>query len=119
MRAILHFFIIIAFLAGIIAPACGFLWGGNFSVIEICTAQGIESRIVADTGDSNNTPAHKTSDKCQFCFSHANLVADIAPDFTLETVHFQVEKLKFQAYERLVFARINPQAAARAPPFFI
>ena len=43
-----HFFILTAFLLGIIAPACGFAWNGKFSVIEICTAKGIEQKIVSN-----------------------------------------------------------------------
>jgi len=118
IRAILHFFVMAAFLGGIIAPACGFMWGGNFSVIEICTAQGLENRIVTNDQNEGDIPAHKTADQCQFCFSHANLVADIAPDFSLETIQFQAEKLKFRAYEDIVLSKLKTNISSRGPPLF-
>ena len=71
MRNIVHFIVIFTFALGIIAPACGFAWSGKYSVIEICTANGYEARIVAND-EEPNTPNHQMSDQCQFCFSNAH-----------------------------------------------
>jgi hypothetical protein len=120
MRAFLHILVLVAFLGGIIAPACGFLWGGNFSVIEICTTNGIENRIVADNQDSNDTaPNHQKTDNCQFCFTQAHLASQLVPVIIFESVFFQNEKLRFEQYEENYLLHLHNDYAARAPPTFV
>lgn len=112
MKRFLHVFVLIAFLTGIIAPACGFAWGGKFSVVEICTAQGIEQKIVESDDEEQSPSAHE---ECLFCFQSANmngfLPANIQPaDLTI----IQVSAFKRDA----LFFRsdFSFDHGARAPP---
>jgi hypothetical protein len=121
MKQILHIFILIAFLAGIIAPACGFMWGGQYSVIEICTAQGLETRIIANE-NRPNTPAPNMpnmANDCAFCFATANVVNFLPAAITLEQITFNAEKIRFRQYEDIVLAKYNTNISSRGPPAFI
>jgi len=66
-------FVLFIFVLGILAPACDFLWGGNLSVIEICTSNGIERQVVP--ADDNQSPADQKAkaDQCPYCFQGTNL----------------------------------------------
>lgn len=112
----LHILIMTAFLGGIIAPACGFAWGGQFSVIEICTAKGMESRVV---NNESERPSHKLSEQCQFCFAHANVMSFLPASLKMALVEFVQEKQKFQAYEIIFLSHLNIQSAPRGPPIFV
>jgi hypothetical protein len=111
-----HFFVLLAFLAGIIAPACGFAWGGKYSVVEICTTKGIESRIV-----ENNQQPDKShyEEQCQFCFSQGNLNPLLPHNQNIETAFFINEKIKFRHYEVIFQSHLTQDNTARAPPVFI
>ena len=119
MKQTLHIIVLTAFLGGIIAPACGFAWGGKYSVIEICTAQGLESRIVDNDSNSDNNPAQKMADQCQFCFSQAHLSAFLVNERVLEQAYFAAEKIRFNLYKTIYLSRRHSDHAARAPPAFV
>lgn len=108
----------VAFLGGIIAPACGFMWGGQYRVIEICTAKGLENRVVADTSDNGN-PNNKMAKDCEFCFANANVLAHLPASSSLIKVAFTAEKLKFQHYEDILLSRLNTDISSRGPPSLI
>lgn len=112
----LHFFVLFAFLAGIIAPACGFAWGGKYSVVEICTTEGIESRVVQ--GEERPSKPH-ASEQCQFCFAHANLKIFLPDVAAHEAIIFIRAKTQFQHYDQLFLSRLSRDHAARAPPVFV
>lgn len=107
---------LIAFLGGIIAPACGFMWGGNYSVIEICTLDGIESRIV-ENEDTPDTP--RTADQCEFCFTNANLDSHFTTLSTTYKADFQANKHRFKQYIDIVLARYHSNISSRGPPALI
>ena len=104
-----------AFLGGIIAPACGFAWGGKYSVIEICTAQGFETKIVDNDQDQ---PQH-IADQCQFCFANAHLTSFLPKTTNIETVVFYTNKIRFNQYETVFLSRVQHDHAARAPPSIV
>jgi hypothetical protein len=115
MRAILHIFIVITFLTGIIAPACGFMWGGQYSVIEICTAQGLEMRVVAnDEAPDDHAPI--MANNCDFCFANANLTGLLPEIAIIERIAFSAEKIRFGQYEDITLTRFNPNTSPRGPP---
>lgn len=66
MRFLIHQIVLLGFITALLAPACGFAWGGQFSVIEICTEKGIEHKIIADA--QNNEAPSSPAYACQFCF---------------------------------------------------
>ena len=67
MKHATHLLVLVCFVVGLMAPACGFAWGGNYSVVEICTANGIESKVV-ESGDDPDAPTpHSMAEKCPFC----------------------------------------------------
>jgi len=115
MKQALHILIAIAFLGGIIAPACGFSWGGKYSVVDICTAQGIESKIVANEGNSD-TPLPQMADECQFCFSNANLTGLIPLNAQMQAAEFYSDKIRAAQYKSIYLSRYYEDHAARAPP---
>ena len=117
MKNSLHIFVLIAFLLGIIAPACGFMWGGAYSVIEICTAQGLESRVIADNQQPDHPP--QTKKQCDFCFQSANLTAYLPKMAALEKISFQSTKIRFSSYKTVLLSRGTSKNSARAPPVFI
>lgn len=115
MKQALHILIAIAFLGSIIAPACGFSWGGKYSVVDICTSEGIESKIVAN--DENSDDEHQQMvDQCQFCFSHANLSGLVPVSTTIEALVFYGDKIRKNQYESVYLSRQQGDHAARAPP---
>lgn len=114
----LHILTIIAFMAGIIAPACGFAWGGKYSVIEICTDQGIESRIVAE----NETPSDEApmaKDQCQFCFANAHINALIPASHVDIARENHALSLQFALYEAMLLSRLTSHEQPRGPPNFV
>lgn len=120
MRKYAHIFVLISFLAGVIAPACGFSWGGKFSVIEICTAEGIKSRVVENSqSEQNNAPEHKTSEKCQFCFQHANLKNILPPLKQINKTIVSLEHIKYAQYEVIVLNTQHSPQTRRGPPTLI
>ncbi len=120
MRQTLYITILIAFLGGIIAPACGFMWGGQglhkYNVIEICTLDGIESRLVAN---EELPDAPKTADQCEFCFTNANLMAFFAESSRIERLAYRAEKLRYGQYTDIVLAKYHSNISSRGPPSFI
>lgn len=120
MKQTLHILTLTAFLLGIIAPACGFAWGGKYSLIEICTANGVETRLIAnDDPPSDEAPAPMMEDKCQFCFANANLTAFLPDNLSIEYSLAYADKLKFIAYRLSVFSRDTSHEQPRGPPTFI
>lgn len=113
MKKGLHIAVLIAFLVGVIAPACGFVWGGKYSVIEICTAQGIESRVV-NNDDLPKSPHFE--EQCQFCFSQANLKSLMPVLILIEKQKTVRERAQFSQYQDIVLSRLSQDHAARAPP---
>ncbi len=112
----LHIIVLLAFLGGIIAPACGFMWGGNYSVIEICTASGIENRVVTNE-DQPDTP--QTQDQCEFCFTNAKLDSYFLPSNAANKIAFHADKHRFQQYQDIVTAKYQTNISSRGPPSFI
>ena len=120
MRKYAHLFVLISFLAGVIAPACGFSWGGKFSVIEICTAEGIESRIVEKTKNGqNDLPQHKTSEQCQFCFQNANIKNILPTPIQVNKIIVATERIKNAQYETIVLNTERKPQTLRGPPTLI
>jgi len=117
MHRFCHILVLICFLAGIIAPACGFSWGGKFSVIEICTSEGIESRVIPNAPNDNKN--HETSQECQFCFQNAHL-KDFLPSMLAHNANITIlEKVRFRAFETLLFSKSKTPQSPRAPPALI
>lgn len=120
MRKITQIFILISFLTGVIAPACGFSWGGHFSVIEICTSDGIKSIVVNNSKDSEkNFPNEKTSKQCQFCFQHANLKAFTPNIIQVEKLISTTEHIKLVQYKTIFLNIHQTPQIPRAPPKLI
>ena len=120
MKSSLHIFVAFAFLTGILAPACGFSWGGKYSVVEICTTEGIEQRVV-DNGqqpDNNGDPTPTMKDNCAFCFASANVKFFAPENISLEKLQFSAEKIRFNLYETIYLSRASVSGQPRAPPFF-
>lgn len=120
MKHLMHIFVAIAFLTGVIAPACGFSWGGKYSVIEICTSEGIESRIV-DTSQNgqNNLPAHKAGDQCQFCFQSANVKDSFPPLTQIKKKIVSLERIQYAQYETIILNTQHTPQSLRGPPALI
>ncbi len=117
MGNILHFAVIFTFALGIIAPACGFAWGGStYSVIEICTNNGIEKIAVKDETPSGD---HQTQDPCQFCFNHTHLTKDfVSPQTVTLLVNFTTHQY-FQTYQTALLQALHHDYQSRAPPAFL
>jgi galactose-1-phosphate uridylyltransferase len=116
MKNIFHIFLLIAFLGGIIAPACGFSWGGKFSVVEICTTQGIELRVVQDDTTPDTPRNQHASEQCEFCFSNTHITAlnhDASQNLIFSAY---TERLRFDLYETIYLSRIKNNLSARGPP---
>ncbi len=117
-----HFLVILALLVGVIAPACGFAWGNNqYSVIEICTAQGIENRLVENENVENeNTPNEPhLYESCAFCFAQNNQ-DDL--DIISERALFQyvtTHKIKARQFDIARLAKSRTPQSPRAPPTLI
>ena len=117
MRNIVHFIAIFTFVLGIVAPACGFAWGGissdgQYSVIEICSANGYESRIVKNDKD---TPEHETKEPCQFCFANTYL-NDLVPILVTERFYSYQAQYIFNQYEIAFLSRSTSHEQPRGPP---
>lgn len=116
----LHFFVLFAFLVGIIAPACGFAWGGKYSVIEICTAQGLESRVVDNDLDNQDQPKKShIKEQCQFCFAQAHLKNITPVILAVADPLFDIQKTQYNHFEEIFLARVSYDYAARAPPILV
>lgn len=118
MKNIYHSLLLIAFLGGIIAPACGFAWGGKFNVVEICTTQGIELRVVQDDTTPNTPYNQHASEQCEFCFTNTQITA-LSPDSgqSLALLSYS-ERLRYDLYETLYLSNIKNNLSARGPPSF-
>lgn len=119
MKRSCHLFVIFCFLAGVIAPACGFSWGNNFDVIEICTTQGIESRIVQNSPQNPNSPEHQTKDQCEFCFQNANLKAMMPASINALNPYLSIQKAQFHSYESDFLSKTKQPQSLRGPPALI
>jgi len=120
MKNLTHILVLLCFLAGLIAPACGFSWGGKYSVIEICTSQGIESRIVENAPSNENSPEnHQMSDDCQFCFQNAHLKAFLVPQTDFQKLVFTTQKQKYALYEAVFLSRVKTPQSLRGPPILV
>jgi hypothetical protein len=120
MRKLTQLFILISFLVGVIAPACGFSWSGKFSVIEICTAQGIESRIVENSqNDQNDAPKHQISELCQFCFQNAHLKDTLPSPQQINTTFVSIERATSAQYETFILNNWRRSQTLRGPPALI
>lgn len=67
----LRLFVLLTFVLGFLGPACNFLWGGQYSVVEICTTFGIEKRVVQNDEQPDEPSSAKK--ECPFCFQSANM----------------------------------------------
>ncbi len=119
MKNYLHILALSAFLLSIIAPACGFMWGGKYNVIEICTAQGIETRVVESDQSSDKTPDHQMADQCQFCFASANLSGFLPESIKMEEVKSTTDKIRFHLYEISALSRITSHEEPRGSPTLV
>ena len=116
MKNKLHILVLIAFLGGIIAPACGFAWGGKYSVVEICTAQGFENRIVMN--DEQELP-HQMQEQCEFCFTHQNVAAFLPDTQKIEPYLHTFERNRIAQYEDILLSRSIDHTSPRGPPSYI
>lgn len=116
MKNKLHILVLIAFLTGIIAPACGFAWGGSYSVVEICTAQGFENRIVMN--DEQDSP-HHMQEQCEFCFTNQKITASLMSKYEIEQHLYAVEKKRIFQYEDVLLSRSIDHTSPRGPPTII
>ncbi len=117
-----HFFILTAFLLGIIAPACGFAWNGKFSIIEICTAKGIEQKVVSNDdlpSKHPSDPADHAQKECQFCFQNNNLVANIILPTQITHPKFSIENRVYAFHDTVYKHILSQYHSARAPPSYI
>jgi len=114
MKNIIHFTTIFTFALSIIAPACGFAWNssGDYSVIEICTANGYESRLVENNQD---TPEHEMKEQCQFCFAKAHLNG-LIPILATERFYSYQAQYTFNQYEIILLSRSTSHEQPRGPP---
>lgn len=116
-RNMMAWLILLSFLIGFIAPACGFSWGGKYSVIEICTTQGIESRIVEN---NNNQGDHEqTTEQCQFCFQNAHLKDYFLPPSTFIDDFQALQRVQVNQYYSALLNRVYSPQNPRGPPSFI
>ena len=116
MKNFTHSFILLCFLVGVVAPACGFSWGGKYSVVEICTAQGIEQRVV-DTAPTDDSSPHKTvGEDCQFCFAAANMKAFLPADMPVMKAAVSLQKQRINHYTLIVLSRTTSHEEPRGPP---
>jgi len=117
-----NFLILIAFLAGVIAPACGFSWNGqgnnNYSLVEVCTTEGIEMKVVEnDTAPS--TPHEQASEDCQFCFQNHHVMANILPTQTHSAQIYSLTAKILNTHDILYRQILSQYHTARAPPSYI
>ena len=108
--------IIFSFMLGFIVPACGFMWGGKYSVIEICTDQGIEQRLVSD--DTNPTqPTHdQSSKKCDFCFKTTHLNSYIIPPSHTYLALYNTQITVLVNHQNFIALSLDHKLFARGPP---
>ena len=113
-----YFLILIAFLTGVIAPACGFSWNGKFSLVEICTTEGIEMKVIdnnsAPSGPS--TPHQQASKDCQFCFQNNHVTAHITAIQMIESPIFTLTKNILNTHDILYRQILSQYHTARGPP---
>ncbi|NCO03627.1 MAG: hypothetical protein GW903_05505 [Alphaproteobacteria bacterium] len=113
MNRFCHILVFTCFLVGVIAPACGFSWGGKFSVIEICTAEGFERRIV----ENNQSGDHgQTSDQCQFCFQNAHIKDYGLLPLDLPVYYAALTRNQVYQYQSVLIAHERSLQNPRAPP---
>lgn len=116
MRQTILSLVILSFMLGFITPACGFMWGGKYSVIEICTDQGIEQRVVRNK-DNPNKPNHsKAENTCDFCFQNANLSAYLISTHTDILSIYNMRVTTLFNHQNIVALTINKTHLARGPP---
>ncbi|MEM9470246.1 MAG: hypothetical protein AAF988_08800 [Pseudomonadota bacterium] len=118
MKVFTHILILIAFLGGILAPACGFSWGENFSIIEICTAQGTENRIVG-SNDNEKEHHHQITEQCPFCFQQNNFKIVLLPSAQQEKEHSALLKAKTSTFKTTYLSKIKSPQTLRGPPSFL
>lgn len=111
---------LLAFIIGLIAPACGFTWGGKYSVMEICSLDGTK-QVVIPNGDQDPTaptPDKLAKEKCPFCFGQKNIdqiaLVDLLPSYNRIISNDTVTDSQHLISEENSSA-YNP----RAPPFLI
>lgn len=116
MRQTALLLVILSFLLGIIAPACGFMWDGKYSVIEICTTEGIEQRVVANA-DNPNKPSHdQAKNNCDFCFQNANLGNYLLSSEEIATRVYNVKTKHAFTHQRKISDSFSTTNLARGPP---
>lgn len=119
MNKTIHHIALLAFIIGLIAPACGFAWGGKYSVVEICSLDGIKQVVIPNSEDPTEPiPNKSTKEKCSFCFGQKNIdqisLVDILPSYD----HALSDDTIIE-YQRLVSKNSGSAYNPRAPPFFI
>ncbi|NQZ13830.1 MAG: hypothetical protein HRT94_03245 [Alphaproteobacteria bacterium] len=120
MRNYFHIFVLLSFLVGVIAPACGLSWGGKYSVIEICTADGWENRIVEN--NQSGTPSnsdHSAKEQCQFCIQTSLLKNMILPSSNTLMMMGKAERIQISRYQTLRDEYAQSLYNPRAPPFLV
>lgn len=110
---------ITAFLAAIIAPACGFSWNGKYSIIEICNAQGVEQKIVSNDELPPSKHQETTIEDCQFCFQNHHLTMALSHSPADKKMHAPLKKQIIAAHDMLYQQVRSHDRAARAPPVSI
>lgn len=116
MKNYLHILTLTAFLLGVIAPACGFAWGGTLNVIELCTDKGIEFRIIANNKQKDKNPVPMVADECQFCFTNTTLTNFLPENVSIKIKYNNTEKQQYSLYEVVLLSHSTRSKKSRAPP---
>lgn len=120
MNKTIHQIALLAFVIGLIAPACGFAWGGKYSVMEICSLDGIKQVIVSNNDQDPTTPdpTKSAKEKCSFCFGQKN-IDQIAVADALSSYDGVISSEDITEYQRLISEENSSAYNPRAPPYFI
>ena len=117
MTRILSTVLIVAFMSGIVSPACAKLWGNaaeNF--LEICTGQGLQKISLndADNAKDNSNTNQDFDENCLFCSSFANALVS-SPSALYFSGHV-ILPIRVQAQESAYTKIIRTFPESRAPP---
>ena len=80
-------------------------------------SQGIETKIVENDGQSEDTP--HIAEQCEFCFTNQNISGDVLSIREIEKVTYQTARIKSQHYEIFVLEREVDNASPRGPPALV
>jgi hypothetical protein len=101
-----------------IAPACGVAWGGKFSLVEVCTTQGIEIKVVENTSAPSNpsSPHQQANEDCQFCFQNTHLMAGVMDAQIINHPKYSLTTKILSTRDILYRQILSQYHTARGPP---